>query len=54
MKMPTVNGLLAAVDRNRMIEFAKAITRLHQPDGREGPRAYAMAEMMQHPRRNTR
>ena len=50
MKMPTVNGLLAAVDRNRMIEFAKAITRLHQPDGREGPRAYAMAEMMQHPR----
>lgn len=50
MSAPTIAQLLAAVDRDRTILFAKEITRLSVPDGREGPRAYRMAELMAHPR----
>ncbi|MFN8623498.1 MAG: M20/M25/M40 family metallo-hydrolase, partial [Chloroflexota bacterium] len=47
---PTIAQLLAAVDRERTIAFAKEITRLSVPDGREGPRALRMAQLMAHPR----
>jgi acetylornithine deacetylase/succinyl-diaminopimelate desuccinylase-like protein len=39
-----------AVDRDRAVMFATEITRLSRPDGREGPRARAIAELMDHPR----
>lgn len=50
MATPTITQLLAAVDRDRTVRFAKEITRLSVPDGREGPRAERMAELMSHPR----
>lgn len=50
MTAPTTSQLLAAVDRERTVRFAKEITRLTMPDGREGPRADRMAELMAHPR----
>ena len=50
MPAPTTSQLLAAVDRDRTVRFAKEITRLSFPDGREGPRALRMAELMAHPR----
>ena len=50
MPAPTTTQLLAAVDRDRTVRFAKEITRLSFPDGREGPRALRMAELMAHPR----
>lgn len=50
MPAPTTSQLLAAVDRDRTVRFAKEITRLSVPDGREGPRALRMAELMAHPR----
>ena len=50
MSAPTITQLLAAVDRDRTVRFATEITRLTVPDGREGPRALRMAELMAHPR----
>ena len=46
----TAASLLDAVDRDRAVLFATEITRLSPPDGREGPRARAIAELMEHPR----
>jgi acetylornithine deacetylase len=48
--MTRTSELVTAVDRERTVRFAKVITSLSQPDGREGPRAAAMAELMDHPR----
>lgn len=50
MSAPTITQLLDAVDRDRTVRFATEITRLSFPDGREGPRALRMAELMAHPR----
>ena len=46
----TATSLLGAVERDRAVMFATEITRLSQPDGREGPRARAIAELMDHRR----
>jgi acetylornithine deacetylase/succinyl-diaminopimelate desuccinylase-like protein len=46
----TATRLLDAIERSRAVTFATEITSLSQPDGREGPRAVAMADLMDHPR----
>jgi acetylornithine deacetylase len=47
---PTLDSLLSAVDSDRVVRFASIITALSRPDGREGPRAEAIAELLDHPR----
>ena len=46
----TLTGLAAAIDRDRVVRFAKAIIAIGEPDGREGPRAALIAELLDHPR----
>lgn len=46
----TTSRLTAAIDRDRALRFATAITAAGRPDGREGPRAELIAELIDHPR----
>ncbi|MBI3455062.1 MAG: M20/M25/M40 family metallo-hydrolase [Candidatus Rokubacteria bacterium] len=39
-----------AVSRDRVVEIARALCRVPQPDGREGPRAEVAASFLEHPR----
>ena len=48
--MSIVDSLLGAVDPARATRFATAITAAAEPDGREGLRAAAIADLLQHPR----
>jgi acetylornithine deacetylase/succinyl-diaminopimelate desuccinylase-like protein len=48
--MPTLETLLGAVDERRVVDAARRITAAPQPDGREGPKAQVVAELLRHPR----
>jgi acetylornithine deacetylase/succinyl-diaminopimelate desuccinylase-like protein len=46
----SLRDALAAVQTERTIEYAKAVTAAHQPDGTEGVRAEVVADLLAHPR----
>ncbi len=48
--MPTLEQLLAAVRTDRVTDAATRITAAPQPEGREGPKAQVVAELLAHPR----
>ena len=48
--MSIVDSLLGAVDSAMATRFATVITAAAEPDGREGLRAAAIADLLQHPR----
>jgi acetylornithine deacetylase/succinyl-diaminopimelate desuccinylase-like protein len=48
--MIDLDRLLDSVDAERTTRFARVITSLSRPDGHEGPRAAAIAELLEHPR----
>ncbi len=48
--MPTLEELLCAVRTDRVVDAASRITAAPQPEGREGPKAQVVAELLAHPR----
>jgi len=48
--MPTLEALLGAVRTDRVVDAATRITAAPQPEGREGPKAQVVAELLAHPR----
>lgn len=48
--MSSHEPMLAAVDAARATEFARVLTAAEEPDKREGLRAYAIADLLRHPR----
>jgi acetylornithine deacetylase/succinyl-diaminopimelate desuccinylase-like protein len=46
----TTTDFVGTIDRERALHFARQITAVGVPDGREGPRAELMADLLEHPR----
>jgi len=46
----TLRDALGTIHQDRVVEFATAVTRAQQPEGREGERAEVIADLLRHPR----